>query len=128
MVATASARSVAVSCWPATGASGTARPRPRTATERMITRLIYLLLFVAPQVLLYLYLRERLPDPTRPQRARLVRTGLAAAFTPLTAPKHRPPAASSSPAPRPPMPLPASRCRRAASGARPVCLSPPAAP
>jgi len=36
---------------------------------------------VAPQVLLYLYLRERLPDPTRPQRARLVRTGLAAVFT-----------------------------------------------
>src|SRR5207247_613788 len=81
MVATASARSVAVSGWPATGASGTARPRPRTATERMITRLIYLLLFVAPQLLLYLYLRERLPDPTRPQRARLVRTGLAAVFT-----------------------------------------------
>jgi len=47
----------------------------------MITRLIYLLLFVAPQLLLYLYLRERLPDPTRPQRARLVRTGLAAVFT-----------------------------------------------
>jgi len=36
---------------------------------------------VAPQLLLYLYLRERLPDPTRPQRARLVRTGLAAVFT-----------------------------------------------
>ena len=36
---------------------------------------------MAPQLLLYLYLRERLPDPTRPQRARLVRTGLAAVFT-----------------------------------------------
>src|SRR5213592_4229443 len=47
----------------------------------MITRLIYLLLFVSPQVLLYLYLRERLPDPTRPERARLVRTALAAVFT-----------------------------------------------
>src|SRR3989454_5563050 len=80
MVATASARSVAVSCWPASGPSGTARPRPRTATERMVTRLIYLLLFVSPQVLLYLYLRERLPDPTEPRRARLVRAGLAAVF------------------------------------------------
>jgi uncharacterized protein len=46
----------------------------------MITRLIYLLLFVSPQVLLYLYLRERLPDPTRPARARWVRVGLAATF------------------------------------------------
>src|SRR6266704_1774369 len=80
MVATASARSVAVSCWPATGASGTARPRARTPAERMITRLIYLLLFVSPQLLLYLYLRERLPDPTRPERARRVRIGLATTF------------------------------------------------
>src|SRR5213080_675549 len=86
MVATASARSVAVSCWALTSASGTARPRPRTATERMITRLIYLLLFVSPQVLLYLYLRERLPDPTRPERARLVRTALAAVFTSFNLP------------------------------------------
>ena len=46
----------------------------------MITRLIYLLLFVSPQLLLYLYLRERLPDPTRPERARRVRIGLAATF------------------------------------------------
>src|SRR5213594_2266230 len=86
MVATASARSVAVSCWALTSASGTARPRPRTATERMITRLIYLLLFVSPQVLLYLYLRERLADPTRPERARLVRTALAAVFTSFNLP------------------------------------------
>src|SRR6184192_869086 len=86
MVATASARSVAVSCWALTSASGTARLRPRTATERMITRLIYLLLFVSPQVLLYLYLRERLPDPTRPERARLVRTALAAVFTSFNLP------------------------------------------
>src|SRR5213594_756714 len=86
MVATASARSVAVSCWALTSASGTARPRPRTATERMITRLIYLLLFVSPQVLLYLYLRERLPDPTRPERARLLRTALAAVFTSFNLP------------------------------------------
>jgi uncharacterized protein len=42
--------------------------------------IIYLLLFMAPQVLIYLYLRERLPDPTRPRRARLVRWGLAAVF------------------------------------------------
>jgi len=52
----------------------------------MITRLIYLLLFVSPQVLLYLYLRERLPDPTRPERARLVRTALAAVFTSFNLP------------------------------------------
>jgi hypothetical protein len=44
------------------------------------TRLIYLLLFAAPQPLLYLYLRERLPDPTRPHRARVVRGALATLF------------------------------------------------
>jgi len=44
------------------------------------TRLIYLLLFVAPQVLLYLYLRARLPDPSRPRRARIVRVALALVF------------------------------------------------
>jgi len=43
-------------------------------------RVIYLLLFVAPQVLIYLYLRERLPDAAAPRRARLVRSGLAALF------------------------------------------------
>jgi hypothetical protein len=43
-------------------------------------RVIYLLLFVAPQLLIYLYLRERLPDPSRPDRARWVRWGLAAVF------------------------------------------------
>jgi uncharacterized protein len=42
--------------------------------------IIYLLLFIAPQVLIYLYLRERLPDPTRPRQARLVRWSLAAVF------------------------------------------------
>src|SRR3989442_4583193 len=47
----------------------------------MVTRLIYLLLFISPQVLLYLYLREPLPDPTEPRRARLVRTCVAAVFT-----------------------------------------------
>ena len=46
----------------------------------MFTRLIYLLLFMAPQVLIYLYLRERLPDPTRPRQAGLVRVTLAAVF------------------------------------------------
>jgi predicted MPP superfamily phosphohydrolase len=35
---------------------------------------------MAPQVLIYLYLRERLPDPTRPRQARLARITLAAAF------------------------------------------------
>lgn len=42
---------------------------------------IYLLLFIAPQILIYLYLRERLPDPTRPRQTRYVRWGLAAVFT-----------------------------------------------
>jgi len=41
---------------------------------------IYLLLFIAPQVLIYLYLRERLPDPTRPRQARLVRWALLGVF------------------------------------------------
>ena len=41
---------------------------------------IYLLLFIAPQILLYLYLRERLPDPARPRQARYVRWALAAVF------------------------------------------------
>ena len=41
---------------------------------------IYLLLFIAPQVLIYLYLRERLPDPSRPHAARVVRWTLAAVF------------------------------------------------
>ena len=41
---------------------------------------IYLLLFIAPQVLIYLYLRERLPDPSRPRQVRLVRWALAAVF------------------------------------------------
>jgi len=44
------------------------------------TRLIYLLLFLAPQVLIYLYLRERLPDPTRPPQPHRVRVALAAVF------------------------------------------------
>ncbi len=42
---------------------------------------IYLLLFIAPQVLIYVYLRDRLPDPTRPRRAHAVRAALTAAFT-----------------------------------------------
>jgi predicted MPP superfamily phosphohydrolase len=52
----------------------------------VVTRLIYLLLFVAPQVLIYLYLRERLPDPARPQRARVVRAVLGALFAALNVP------------------------------------------
>jgi len=46
----------------------------------VFTRLIYLLLFMAPQVLIYMYLRERLPDPTQPRRERLVRVALATVF------------------------------------------------
>jgi predicted MPP superfamily phosphohydrolase len=49
-------------------------------------RVIYLLLFIAPQVLIYLYLRERLPAATRPHRARLVRWGLAVVFGVLNLP------------------------------------------
>ena len=52
----------------------------------MTTRLIYLLLFVAPQILIYLYLRERLPDPARPRRARLGRAALAAVFAVFNVP------------------------------------------
>ncbi len=50
------------------------------------TRLIYLLLFLAPQVLIYLYLRERLPDPARPARARFVQRALAVVFITLNIP------------------------------------------
>lgn len=42
--------------------------------------LIYLLLFASPQLLVYLYLRDRLPDATRPERARVIRRALAAVF------------------------------------------------
>jgi predicted MPP superfamily phosphohydrolase len=42
--------------------------------------LIYLLVFIAPQVVLYLYLRDRLPDPARPRQARWVRGILAVLF------------------------------------------------
>src|SRR4029077_10761071 len=54
--------------------------RQTRSLERVVTRLIYLLLFVAPQVLLYVYLRARLPDPSRPRRTRMVRTALALVF------------------------------------------------
>src|SRR6266566_1610738 len=86
MVATAVARSVEVSCCPASAPRTTTRPAQRTDTERMTTRLIYLLLFVAPQILIYLYLRERLPDPARPRRARLARAALAAVFAVFNVP------------------------------------------
>lgn len=46
----------------------------------MALALIYLLLFISPQVLLYLYLRARLPDPARPRSARRVRIALATLF------------------------------------------------
>ncbi|HXF94618.1 MAG TPA: metallophosphoesterase [Gemmatimonadales bacterium] len=42
--------------------------------------LAYLLLFLAPQILVFLYLRERLPDDRRPRQARAVRMGLAVVF------------------------------------------------
>src|SRR5881396_1562925 len=86
MVATAVARSVGVSCCPASAPRTTTRPAQRTDRERMTTRLIYVLLFVAPQILIYLYLRERLPDPARPRRARLGRAALAAVFAVFNVP------------------------------------------
>src|SRR6185436_19832425 len=43
-------------------------------------RLGLLLLFMAPQVLLYRYLWERLPNPTRPRGARIARAALTVAF------------------------------------------------
>jgi predicted MPP superfamily phosphohydrolase len=52
----------------------------------VVTRLIYLLLFVAPQALLYLYLRSRLPDPSRPRQARAVRVALAVVFATFNLP------------------------------------------
>lgn len=42
--------------------------------------LIYLVLFASPQILVYLYLRERLPDPNRPERARVIRRVLTIVF------------------------------------------------
>src|SRR5207302_11315662 len=57
-----------------------ATTRHASSLDGVFTRLIYLLLFLAPQVLIYLYLRERLPDPTRPRRAQRVRAVLAAIF------------------------------------------------
>ncbi len=41
---------------------------------------------MAPQVLLYLYLNERLPDPTRPRQARVARLVLTAVFAVLNFP------------------------------------------
>ena len=45
-----------------------------------MTGVLYLLLFIAPQILVFLYLRERLPDPRRPGHARRVRLALTAIF------------------------------------------------
>jgi predicted MPP superfamily phosphohydrolase len=49
-------------------------------------RLIYLFLFMAPQVLLYRYLWERLPNPTRPRRARIARAALTVVFVVFNVP------------------------------------------
>jgi predicted MPP superfamily phosphohydrolase len=43
--------------------------------------LIYLLIFIAPQAVLYVYLRDRLPDPARPRQALWVRRSLIVLFT-----------------------------------------------
>ena len=42
--------------------------------------LIYLLVFIAPQAVLYVYLRDRLPDPSRPRQARVARWSLIVLF------------------------------------------------
>jgi predicted MPP superfamily phosphohydrolase len=47
---------------------------------------MYLLLFAAPQLLLWLYLRDRLPDPSRPRRARFARGALTGVFVTLNLP------------------------------------------
>src|SRR5437867_353151 len=57
-----------------------ATARHARSLDGVFTRLIYLLLFMAPQGLIYLYLRERLPDPTRPRQAHRVRVVLAGVF------------------------------------------------
>src|SRR5437867_13231139 len=71
-------RSTVVSCCAETSAGN--HETSRSVRDSMIA-VIYLLLFIAPQILIYLYLRERLPDPARPRQARAVRWGLAAMFT-----------------------------------------------
>src|SRR6266700_929060 len=82
--ATAAARSAAVSCCAASVLPGgdvtAATTRHARSLDGVFTRLIYLLLFMAPQVLIYVYLRERLPDPTRPRQAHRVRVALATLF------------------------------------------------
>src|SRR5690349_9026255 len=42
--------------------------------------LIYLLVFIAPQAVLYVYLRDRLPNRSRPRQARIVRWSLILLF------------------------------------------------
>ncbi len=42
--------------------------------------LIYLLVFIAPQAVLYVYLRDRLPDRSRPRQAHIVRWSLILLF------------------------------------------------
>src|SRR5439155_27379420 len=54
--------------------------------ERVAKRLLYLLRSPVPQLLLYLYLRERLPDPNQPIRGRVVRRALAGIFITLNIP------------------------------------------
>jgi predicted MPP superfamily phosphohydrolase len=43
-------------------------------------RVVFLLLFMAPQALIYLYLNERLPNPSRPGQARIAHVALTALF------------------------------------------------
>jgi hypothetical protein len=43
-------------------------------------RIVYLLLFMAPQVLIYRYLSVRLPNPQQPRRAHMVRIALVVLF------------------------------------------------
>jgi predicted MPP superfamily phosphohydrolase len=43
-------------------------------------RVVFLLLFMAPQALICLYLRERLPNPARPRQARVARAALVILF------------------------------------------------
>src|SRR5207249_884090 len=70
-------RSTVVSCCAETSVGN--HETSRSVRDSMVA-VIYLLLFIAPQVLIYLYLRERLPDPSRPRQARVVRWALASLF------------------------------------------------
>ena len=84
--ATSCARSVAESFCAVQGAVDDTTNTTRPISVRMDMRLIYLLLFMSPQVLLYRYLWERLPNPTWLRQARIARAALTVAFVVFNVP------------------------------------------